>query len=88
MMAMLDAHHERIMALLGSQRKWNLRECQEIPKEDAALMSVGELRKRRRVRNLAADHHQKMEERTWGYCGSRRKSSAAYKRVYLRAKVA
>jgi hypothetical protein len=29
-------------------------EHQEIPKEDAAVMSVGEPRKRRRVRNLAA----------------------------------
>jgi hypothetical protein len=26
MMAMIDSHHERIMALLGSQRKWNLTE--------------------------------------------------------------
>jgi hypothetical protein len=40
---------------------------QEIPKEAAAVMPVGEPRKRRRVCNLAAERRQKRKERTWGY---------------------
>jgi hypothetical protein len=59
----------------------------QIPKEDAAVMSVGDPRKRRRVWNLAAERIQKRKERTRGYRGSRRKSAAACK-VSRRAKVA
>jgi hypothetical protein len=51
-------------------------------------MPVGEPRKRRRVRNLAADCHQKRKERTWGNRGSRRKSAAACRKVSRRTKVA
>jgi hypothetical protein len=43
-----------------------MEEHQEIPKEEAAVMPVGEPRKRRRVCNLSAEHHQKRKERTWG----------------------
>jgi hypothetical protein len=38
----------------------------EIPKEEAAVMPVGEPRKRRRVCNLAAERRQKMRQRTRG----------------------
>jgi hypothetical protein len=38
---------------------------EEVPKEDAAVMSVGEPRKRRRDRNLAAERRQnKLHKRT------------------------
>jgi hypothetical protein len=45
-------------------------EHQEIPKKDAAVMPVGEPRKRRRVCNLAAERLQKRKEWTRGYLGS------------------
>jgi hypothetical protein len=49
---------------------------------------VREPRKRRRVRNLAAEHHQKQKERTRGYSGSRKKSAAICRKVSCRANVA
>jgi hypothetical protein len=55
----------------------SVEEHQEAPKEDAAVMPVGGLRKRRRVCSLVAKHPQKRKERTRGYRGSRRKSAAA-----------
>jgi hypothetical protein len=63
-------------------------EHQEIPKGEAAVMLVGEPRKRRRVRNLAAEHYQKRKERTRENRGSRRKSAAAGRKVSRHAKVA
>jgi hypothetical protein len=63
-------------------------EHQEIPKDEAAVMPVGEPRKRSRVCNLAAERGQKRKERTWGNRGSRRKSAAACRKVSRRAKVA
>jgi hypothetical protein len=62
-------------------------EHQEIPKGEAAVMPVGEPRKRRRVRSLAAGHRQKRKERTRGNRGYRRKSAAACRKVSRRAKV-
>jgi hypothetical protein len=50
----------------------SIEEHQENPRGEAAVMLVGGLRKRRRVRNLAAEHRQKAKERIWGYCGSRK----------------
>jgi hypothetical protein len=38
----------------------SIEEHQEIPKGDAAVMPVGGPRKRRRVRNLAAERRQKL----------------------------
>jgi hypothetical protein len=61
---------------------------QEIPKEETAVMPVGEPRKRRRVCNLAAERRQKRKERTQGNCGSRRKSAATCRKVSHCAKVA
>jgi hypothetical protein len=66
----------------------SIKEHQEIPKEDTAVMPVGEPRKRRRVCNLASGCHQKKKERNREYRGSRRNSAAACKRVSHRAKVA
>jgi endonuclease III len=98
MMVMLDAHHERIMAPLGkmkatdfraiSEEMESLTEYQEIRKEDAAVMPVGEPRQRCKVWNLAAERCQKMRERAQGYCESRRKLAAICKKVFYRAKVA
>jgi hypothetical protein len=45
-------------------------EHQEVPKEEATVMPVGGLGKRRRDRNLAAECRQKPKEWTWAYCGS------------------
>jgi hypothetical protein len=63
-------------------------EHQEIPKGKAAVMPVREPRKRRRVRNLAAERRQKRKERTRGNRGSRRKSAVACSEVSRRATVA
>jgi hypothetical protein len=63
-------------------------EHQEIPKEEAAVLPVGEPRKRRRVCSLAAERRQKRKERTRRNRGSRRESAAACRKVYRRAKVA
>jgi hypothetical protein len=60
----------------------------EIPKEDAAVIPVGEPRKRRRVRNLAAERRQKMKERTREISESRRKLTAACRKVSRREEVA
>jgi hypothetical protein len=78
MMAMVDAYHEWTMACLGKTEAdtektepdpgmmQSTEEHQEIPKGEAAVMQVGELRKRRRVRSLAAERRQKRKERTRG----------------------
>jgi hypothetical protein len=63
-------------------------EHQEIPKGEAAVMPVGEPRKRRRIRNLAAERRQKRKERTRENRGYRRKSAVACRKVSRRAKVA
>jgi hypothetical protein len=65
-----------------------IEEHQEIPKEDAAVMPVGEPSKRRRVHNLAAERRQKRKERSRGNSGPRRKSAVACRKVSRRAKVA
>jgi hypothetical protein len=41
----------------------SIEERQEIPKGETAVMPVGEMRKRCRVRNLAAEHRQKRKEK-------------------------
>jgi hypothetical protein len=51
-------------------------------------MPVGEPRKRRRVRNLAAERRQKQKERIRTSCGSKRRSTVACRKVSRRAKVA
>jgi hypothetical protein len=63
-------------------------EHQEIPKEEAAVMLVGEPRKWHRVCNLAAECRQKRMERTGGKTGSRRKSAIACRKVSHSAEVA
>jgi hypothetical protein len=100
MMAMLDANHERTKACLGKMEAdtektepntgmmQSTEEHQEIPKGEATVMPVGEPRKRRRIRNLAAEHRQKRKERTRENRGSRRKSAAACRKVSRHAKVA
>jgi hypothetical protein len=57
-------------------------EHREVPKEEAAVMPVGGLRKRRRDRNLAAERGQKPKAR------SRRKLAAVRRGTTRRAKVA
>jgi hypothetical protein len=63
------------------QMMQSIEEHQEISKEEITVMSVGELRKRRRVCNLAAERRQKRNERTWGNRGCRRKSAAACRKM-------
>jgi hypothetical protein len=60
----------------------------EIPKGEAAVMPVGEPRKRCRVRNLAAERRQKRKERTRGKSGFRKKLAAVCRKVCRHAKVA
>jgi hypothetical protein len=100
MMAMVDAYHERMMACLGKMEEdtektepdpgmmQSTEKHQEIPKGEATVMPVGESRKRRRVRSLAAERRQKRKERTRGNHGSRRKSAAACRKVSRCARVA
>jgi hypothetical protein len=66
----------------------SIEEHQEIPKEDVAVMPVGEPRRQHRVWNLATECHQKMKERTQGYRGSRRKLAATCRKMAQLAKVA
>jgi hypothetical protein len=49
----------------------SVKEHQEIPKGEGAVMLLGGLRKRRRVRNLATKCRQKTNQRTREYCGLR-----------------
>jgi hypothetical protein len=63
-------------------------EHQEIPKEDAAVMPVGELRKRRRDRNLAAGRRQKPKRRIQVTCESWRRLIVSGKKITRRATVA
>jgi hypothetical protein len=98
-MAMVDAYHERMACLGKTEADTEKTEPdpgmmqstevhQEIPKGEAAVMPVGEPRKRRRVRSLAAERRQKQEERTRGNRGSRRKTAAACWKVSRCARVA
>jgi hypothetical protein len=61
---------------------------QSIEEISLSEMSVGALRKRHRVRNLAAELRQKRKERTRGYRGSRRKVAASCRKLSGRARVA
>jgi hypothetical protein len=70
-----------------SRMMQSIGEHQEIAKVDAAVMLVGEPRKRRRICNLAAERRQKRKERSRGNRGYRRKSAAACRKVSRGAKV-
>jgi hypothetical protein len=59
----------------------SIEEHQDFPKGDAFVMPVGEPRKRRSVCNVAAERCQKMEERTRGNRGYRRKSAVACRKL-------
>jgi hypothetical protein len=60
----------------------------EIPKEDTVVMPVGEPRKRRRDRNLAAGRRQKPKRRIQASCESRRRLNITGKKMTRRATVA
>jgi hypothetical protein len=66
----------------------SVEEHQEIPKEEAAVFPVGELRKRRRNRNLAAGRRQKPKGRIQASCESKRRLIVAGKKITRRATVA
>jgi hypothetical protein len=66
----------------------SVEEHQEIPIEDAAVMPVGGLRKRRRDRNLAAGRCQKPKRRIQANCESKRRLNIASRKVSSRATVA
>jgi hypothetical protein len=61
-------------------------EHREVPKEHAALKSVGGLRKRQRSRNLAAERPDQPKERN--RCGFRGKLAAARRKMARSAGVA
>jgi hypothetical protein len=63
-------------------------EHQEIPEEDAAVMPVGGLKKRRRDWNLAAGRRQKPKGRIQANCESRRRLTVAGKKMTHHATVA
>jgi hypothetical protein len=60
----------------------SIKDHQEIAKEEAAVMLIGGLRKRRRIQNLAVEHRQKPKEKTRGYCGSRKRVTVAGRRNF------
>jgi hypothetical protein len=59
----------------------SVEEHRGILKGEVAVMPVRGLRRRRRVRELAAGRRQKPKERTLGYCGSRKRVTVAGKRT-------
>jgi hypothetical protein len=63
-------------------------EQREVPKERAAVMPVGGLRKWHRDRNLAAGRHQKPKETTWENCASQKGLTVTGREMTHRAKVA
>jgi hypothetical protein len=66
----------------------SIEEHQDIPKGEAPMMPVEELRERRRGCNLAAERSRKRKERTRVNRGSRKTSAAVCSNVSRRAKVA
>jgi phosphoribosylformylglycinamidine (FGAM) synthase-like enzyme len=98
MSAMLDAHHERIMASLGKRKATDFKaipeemesvmEHQEIPQGSRHSNAGRRTRKGRRVCNLAAERRHKKKERTRGNRGSRKKSAPSCRKLSRRAKVA
>jgi hypothetical protein len=94
MMAKLNTYQERPMAHPGTteidpnpRMTPSAEEYYEIPNKEAAIMPVRGLKKQRRVLNLAAERHQKKQERTRETCGSR-KFAAAHRGIAHRARVA
>jgi hypothetical protein len=63
-------------------------EHQEVSKEDAAVMPVGGLGKRRRDRNLAAEHRQKPMGRIQANFESRRRLTVAGRKITPHSRVA
>jgi hypothetical protein len=61
-------------------------EHQEVPKEEAAVMPVGGLRKRRRDRNLAVGRRQKLKGRIQASLVSRKKVTIVGRKVTCSAK--
>jgi hypothetical protein len=72
----------------GPDMMQSAEEHQDVPREEAAVMPVRGLRKRRRVWKLAAERRQKPKEATRGHCGSRRRVTVAGKRTSRHATVA
>jgi hypothetical protein len=71
-----------------SGRMQSVAEHQEVPREDAAVIPVGGLRKQRRGRKQAAGRREEPKERNRGICGSREKLAATCRKVSRRATVA
>jgi hypothetical protein len=63
-------------------------EHQEVPKEEAAVMPVGGLKKQRRDRNLAAGHRKKPKKKIQASFESRRRLTVAGRMMTRRAGVA
>jgi hypothetical protein len=98
MMAKLDAHHERMMACLGKSEDMDFEanpeeiksvaEHQEVTVEEAAVKSLGALKKQHMGWHLVAGCHSQLQERTQGNCGSRKKLAAASRKLTHSAGVA
>jgi hypothetical protein len=81
------AYNEATEAEPDPRMMQSTEEHQEIPKGQAAVMSVGGLSKRRRVCNLAAECCQKKKERTRGNNASRSKSALAWRKRIVSRKI-
>jgi hypothetical protein len=82
----LKACHEATKADPGMMQ--SVGENQEITKEEAAVMPVGGLRRRRRDRNVSAGRRQKPKRRIQASLISRKRLTIAGRKVSRRARVA
>jgi hypothetical protein len=62
-------------------------EYQEVPKEEATVMPVGGLRKRRRDWNLAMGCRQKLKGRIQTSCGSQKRLTVAGRKMTCHVRV-
>jgi N-methylhydantoinase A/oxoprolinase/acetone carboxylase beta subunit len=66
----------------------SMEEYQEFPMGEAIVTPVKGQENRRRVQKLATERRQKLNERTQGYCGSRKRVTVAGTRTFCHARLA
>jgi hypothetical protein len=78
MKVLLNAGHEELMAIMkaGLEEMKSIAEHQEVPKEVAAVETIGALKDQYGDRHLAIGRRQQLKKRTQGNGGSQKKSAA------------
>jgi predicted RNA-binding protein with PUA domain len=84
--ALLKPRHEGLMAIMkaGVEEMKSVAEHQEVPKEKAAVKTIGVLEHRFGDRHLAVGRRRQAKKRTQGDGGSRKKLAAARRRMTRR----